>query len=166
MVLSVARFGLVISSRRINGIEDKKKHLKIEWKSYRFTGYMLTLTGVILLGMVIQMVVENRGYVYEGMLILVVAAYDFCCLGNALVYLIRKFRKQNPLIRAVRMISFVTSLVAILSLQTAMFVSFGADGDPATHQLMNGITGVGVCLLSMLIGLMMVRKAQSVIKKL
>ncbi len=57
----------------------------------------------------------------------------------------------------IRNIGFADALVSILSLQTAMFASFGGDNE--FIRPMNAATGTVVCLMILIMGIRMIRMA-------
>jgi len=65
----------------------------------------------------------------------------------------------------IRDIGYADALVSLLSLQTAMFVSFGSD-DTLSRQMMNSITGGGACLMIFVMGIYMIYSAQMQKKKI
>ena len=73
---------------------------------------------------------------------------------------IRMYKKHGPTVRAIKTISFCTSLVSLLSLQTAMFATFGKDTTIKMQCLMNGITGMITCFSILLIGCYMYCKGR------
>ena len=78
----------------------------------------------------------------------------------------KKRKKHTPSIIAIKCISFATSLVAILSLQTAMFASFGNNSmEIEKQQFMNTITGSVVCFFLICMGLFMILLANKKISK-
>jgi len=63
---------------------------------------------------------------------------------------------NSLLLRMIRNIGYADALVSLVSLQTAMFVSFGDGTDTRT---MNLLTGGVVCLMILLMGIYMIRLA-------
>lgn len=107
-------------------------------------------------GLVILIVREGQGFIYHGTLIFAVALYDFYCLTRAVVYMIRTRKKHGPVLVSIKTFSFASALVAMLSLQTAMFASFGRNLELSLRQFMNALTGSAVCLILLIVGIFMV----------
>ena len=156
LVLCVTRFLILRSTRSGRPLKKGESRLAREWKTYRLCGCLLVVLSFALQGVAILIVKEGQGFRYHGYLIFAVALYDFYCLTAALVYLIRKRKIHTPAIAAIKYISLATSLVSMLSLQTAMFASFGQDTPPETRQFMNLLTGTAVCGLLAVLGVAMV----------
>ncbi len=165
LVLCVAKAWLLQRDRKIARETDSAVRERREWALYRFCGIMLIVMTAFLLGVVIMIVRDNDTFVYDGMLIYAVAAYDFYRLISSIVYMVKTRHKHAPTTVAIKVVSFATSLVAMLSLQTAMFASFGDDTMALTRQVMNGTTSTCVCLVLLVMGVLMVLKASKEISK-
>ncbi len=157
-LLCMMKFALLRASRRITAIQNQTQRTLKEWKAYRFCGILLMCMTIILQGMVILILKESQTFTYDGLLIYAVATYDFYCLTIAIIYMVKNRKKHSPIIVAIKSVSVAASLVSVLSLQTAMFASFGASQENL-QQLMNLLTGTGVCILLLLFGLYMVLHA-------
>lgn len=130
-----------------------------EWQSYRLCGLLLILLSVSLQGVALLIVREGLGFSYRGNLIYLVALSDFYFLVSSLIYLVRNRKKHLPAILSVKYLSFASSLISMLSLQTAMFAAFGANMAVEDQRLMNTMTGTAVCAILVLLGMAMVVKA-------
>lgn len=159
IVLCVSKFLLLWYGRGQARLADEKSARLHEWKAYRLCGIMLLIMTIFLQGVVIMIVKDGMGFSYVEIVVIAIAAYDFYCLINAMLYMIAKRKNHSPLVNAIKSISLASSLVAILSLQTAMFASFGAKTDAAFRQMMNILTGSAVCILMIALGLFMIIKA-------
>ena len=73
--------------------------------------------------------------------------------------MVRTRKKHSPVVVAIKSVSFAASLVSMLSLQTAMFVSYGEKNGSAMQNMMNLITGSAVCLLLLALGLIMTARS-------
>lgn len=130
-------------------------------KVYRNCGILFSVMSIALGGAVIMLVSGEGGKSYPGLLIYAVATYTFYKLGMAIRNLV-KVRKENSLLLVtLRNISYADALVSLLSLQTALFAAFGQDSGELVP-LMNALTGAGVCLMILGIGIYMVRKAKMI----
>ncbi len=114
-----------------------------ELRVYRRCGYVLLLMNQALMGIVVFMVHENRGFRYPGLLIYAMAAYSFYAVITASVNVGRTRRHQSPLLSATKAVNLVAALVSILSLTTAMLAQFGGEDDMTFRKTMTGLVGVG-----------------------
>jgi hypothetical protein len=118
--------------------------LRHEYKVYRFCGFLFFALNAALTGIVYQMIHQGMSKEYPGLLIYVMATFTFIFLVDSIVDII-KYRKLNsPILTSAKTITFVQALVAIYSLQIAMFASFGEDERLAL--IMNSVFGGLLCI--------------------
>lgn len=153
-VLSVMRFGIVSYGWKVsNSKVDRKLRLR-ELVIYRNTGILFLMNTIVLDGAVILLIHNAGGRSYPGTLIFAVAAYTFYKIIMSVIHMVKAKRMKSPLLVAVRNIGYADALVSILSLQTAMLVSFNEGTlDP---KVMNGISGAVVCVMTSFIGIYMI----------
>jgi len=157
IILCAVRFLLLRHVRK----EDDD--LKREFQEYRFCGYLLFALNAALTGVVYQMINSGKGPQYPGFLIYAAATYAFLCLTLAIINVV-KYRKFNsPVLSAVKAINLAKALVAMFSLQTAMFASFGGSED--FQHIMNSITGGCVCFFIFGMAVFMVKRSNRELKK-
>lgn len=141
------------------------ERLMAEWWIYRLCGILLLVLTVTLQGVIILIVEQGKAFVYEGTLIFVVALYDFYCLISSIVYMVRTRKRHTPVVVSIKTIRFATSLAAMLTLQTAMFASFGNELEMEKQQMMNIMTGTGICGILILWGILMIRRSQKELRR-
>ena len=126
-------------------------------------GCLLTILSFVLMGAQYLSWVRNRAAVYDEILMITIAAYTFYKLTWTII---RVFRKQKRLLfQVIGNISLAEAAVSVLTLQRSMIASFGAMGQE-TARLMNGLTGVGVCLFAGGLGVRMIQKGIGIRRKL
>lgn len=157
LILCIARFVLVESSRRIGALKEETRRRMEEWRAYRACGILLLVMTAVLLGVVVLIVKEGNRFTYEGNIIFAVAFWDFYCFSRAVAYMLKNRKRHGPIVAALKTLRFAAALVSMLSLQTAMFSSFG--GTPLFQNRMNLATGSAVSLTLLAVGLAMVRQA-------
>lgn len=156
--LSIMRYGIIQYDRKLSR-EGAGRDLRMqEIKVYRNTGILLLLITIAMGGAVILLVNREGGKSYPGYMIFVVAMYTFYKAIISIVNIIRVRKMKSSLLVTIRNIGYADALVSVLSLQTAMFGAFGEDSniDPT---LMNGITGICVCVMILAIGIYMICSA-------
>ncbi len=139
---------------------SKEEQLEIRaWKVHRNCGILFCMISIALGGAVIVLVSGEGGKSYPGLMIYAVATYTFYKLGMAIWNMIRVRREKSLLLVTLRNISYVDALVSLLSLQTAMFAAFGQDSGDMIP-LMDALTGAGVCLMILALGIYMIHKSK------
>lgn len=113
---------------------------------------LLVIMTIILGGAVVLLVSLGGGKSYPGFTIYAVAAYAFYKITISIMNVIKVRKLKSPLLMAIRDIGYVDACVSILTLQTAMFASFGTGRKDMTR-MMNGITGTVVCLIILATGI-------------
>ena len=161
LLLSTMRLLLLRANRKIRKQDDPAERLRREWSAFRSCGIVLITLTVVLEGVVVLIMIGGNHFEYSGYLIYAVALYDFYCLFSAVRYMVKTRNLHAPLITALKTVSLVCALVSILSLQTAMFASFGDGMAAGTQNRMNLATGSAVCLITLFTGILMVRRASS-----
>lgn len=159
-ILSAVRYIL------LRHVQKERQDLSKEYRRYRFCGYLLFALNAAFIGVVYQVVNQDMGYHYPGLMIYVVATYAFSSLAIAIVNLIRYRKFNSPVLSAIKAIGLTRALVAIFALQTAMLISFGGDDSEAFKNLMKILTGGGVCLLIFGMAAFMVAQANKNLKNL
>lgn len=151
-ILSILRFVLL----------QLKEHSKLILK---FTGVMLMLLSITLIGTVILAVVRDRGTVMHEIVMITMAAYSFTNITLAIINLIKARKSTSAKIVALRNISLSNACVSIFALQRSMLVSFGnmAESD---IRIFNAATGAGVCIIVFLLGLNLVENKKVLFKNL
>lgn len=159
LLLCLAK-GLVLYSGRAAAAQpDQRLREKREWQGCRLCGWLLAALAFPLQAMAVLIVREGSGFRYQGYLIFAVALYDFCCLIASLAFFAVNRGRHSPAALARKGIGLASSLVSMLSLQTAMFASFGSDLELQWQRRMNLATGTAVCALLVLLGLGMAARA-------
>lgn len=140
------------------------KTLVQQWKSYRFCGVLILLMHLTLIGIVFQMVNWNRAEEHGEIMVITTALFAFYKVINSFISIAKDRKHRHPVDSSIRMLSLAQAFFAIFSLQASMFHTFGTGAD--WEHLMNILTGCGVCLLIVSIGIYMIRRGRREIKKI
>lgn len=161
MLLAVMRFMLLPSRKTWTD----RPPMETELRRYRLCGIVLLLMNQALMGIVVYMVQQHRGFNYPGLLIYAMALYSFYSVITAVINLI-KFRKHgSPVMSAVKAINLVAAMVSILSLETAMLAQFNGDAEDF-RIVMTSVTGGGVCTIVIGMAIFMIWKSTRDLKRL
>ncbi len=152
ILLALMRGNIVWKEWRIEHLKSKKKKRELERRVYRMNSVAILLLGLVLGGINFVLYENKGGKEYSGYLIYAVAAYTFFRVVMSLYNLVKVRKIQSPMLKILRRIGTVDSLMALLTLQTAMFAAFGTGMSTLMIQLANLITGSVVCLITMGIG--------------
>lgn len=165
IVLSIMRFIVVQYDRKNSKIEKTQKIMQKELSVYQICGTLFLLLTVALGAAAVQMVYLDKSHSYPGTLIFAVAAYTFYKIIVAIINKVKAGKLKSPLLITIRDIGYADALVSMLSLQTAMFVSFGSE-EQVNRKIMNSMTGIVVCMMIFMMGVYMIFSALKQKKKL
>lgn len=135
-----------------------------QWKAYRFCGVLILLMHLTLIGIVFQMVNWNRVEESGEIMIIATAAFAFYKFFSSFIDLARDRKHTHPIDSSVRMLELSQAIFAIFSLQAGLLHTFGT-GESWEHWL-NLAAGCMVCLLTVAMGIYMIRRANREIKTL
>lgn len=138
--------------------------IKKQWKSYRLCGVLILLMHLTLIGIVFQMVNWNRVEESGEIMIIATAAFAFYKFISSFIDLAKDRKHTRPIDSSVRMLELSQAIFAIFSLQAGLLHTFGT-GESWEHPL-NLAVGSIVCLLTVAMGIYMIRRANREIKKI
>ena len=152
-LLTLASYYFVLSIVRYVVLRFKSKETFV----VKFTGWMLILLTIPLIGTVILSVVRDRGHELHMIIMIAMAAYSFTKITLAVINLIKARQSKSAALVTLRNISLADAFVSIFALQRSMLVSF--EGMRETEiVIMNASLGSGVCMVCFLLGLMLLLK--------
>jgi len=144
--------------------ELKKEELKREEiKKYRTCGILLITMPICLSFAILQMVVSGTAFVYWDWTVFAFAAYAFYKITIAIINVVKARAENDFSVQALINVNLADGMVSILALQTSLLFAFGEGGNYGT---INAITGGVVCALTILIGILMIARANVNLKKL
>ena len=160
-LLTLCSYYFVLSLVRFMVLRSKSKERFIA----KFTGWMLILLSIPLVGTVILSVVRDRGHERHMIVMIALAAYAFTKITLATIKLIKARRSSSATLITLRNISFADAFVSIFALQRSMLVSF--EGMTETEiVIMNATLGSAVCVIVFLLGLNLVRNRKILFKSI
>lgn len=135
-----------------------------QWKSYRLCGVLVLLMHLTLIGLVFQMVNWNRAEESGEIMVIATAAFAFYKFISSFIELAKDRKHTHPIDSSVRMLELSQAIFAIFSLQAGMLHTFGT-GESWEHWI-NLAAGCVVCLLTVAMGIYMIRRANREIKNI
>lgn len=139
--ISIAVYYLILGGLRAYILFSyRKRDKRNELRCYRFTAWMLFLLNIPMGGMIILMVRTNSGFSYPGYIIYLSALYTFYAMIMSIINIVKFRRIGNLVLSAAKVLNFVTAMMSILGLQTAMISRFYQSGENY-RKMMNSVTG-------------------------
>ena len=160
-LLTLGSYYLILSIVRFAVLRSKSKERFIT----KFTGWMLMVLSVPLVGTVILSVIRDRGHELHMIIMIAMAAYAFTKITLATIKLIKARRSTSATLITLRNISFADAFVSIFALQRSMLVSF--EGMRETEIIiMNAALGSAVCVIVFLLGFNLVKSKKILFKNI
>lgn len=126
----------------------------------KYTGVMLMLLSLPLVGTVILAVVSDRGIIMHMIVMISMAAYSFTKITLAIINLIKARKSDSAKLVSLRNVSLSHACVSIFALQRSMLVSFG-DMHQNDIRIFNAVIGAAVCVIVFLLGLNLVKNKKT-----
>lgn len=135
-----------------------------QWKSYRLCGWLMLVLHLFMTGPIFLMINRGMGEYYPEVIVIATAAFAFYKLISAFLGVAKDRKHRAPIDSSVRLLNLSQALFSLFSLQISMFHTFGGDFD--AQQLMNNLTGGGVCILVVATGIYMIRRGTRELKNI
>lgn len=142
--LSMAAYHLVLGGMReyLAVAYRRKERMGASYQSkcYRKTAGLLLLLNIPMGGMIFLVIQENSAYQYPGYIIYLSVMYTFYTIVLAIINLFKYRKLGSPILSAAKILNFVSAMMSVFGLQTAMIAHFSTEGE-TFRKLMNTITG-------------------------
>ncbi len=139
--LSIAVYYLVLGGLRAYLLIGYRRHdAGVAMRCYRRTAWFLLLLNIPMGGMIVLMVLADSCFSYPGYILYLSALYTFYAITQSILHLVKFRRLGNPILSAAKVLNFVSAMMSILGLQTAMISRFSENGENY-RRMMNAITG-------------------------
>ena len=142
----------------------KAGSIKQQWRSYQFCGVLILLMHLTLIGIVFQTVNWNRVEASGEIIIIATAAFAFYKFISSIIKLVKDRKHTHPVDSSVRMLELSQAIFAMFSLQAGLLHTFGTG--ESWEYLLNLAVGCAVCLLTVMIGIYMIRQSSRELTKI
>ena len=156
---------IVLVTRDSKTLDNDRKLLIHQWKTYRLCGKLLFFLNAAVSVMVVRVIWQNKGFSDPGFIIYAMAAYTFYRFIIAIIKLV-KSKHSNPVLLSAKALDLSIALMSMFSLQTAMLTSFGAETSQSDRFFLNAFTGLAVCTAIVCIAVVMLYKSNKKIKNI
>ena len=147
----------------VKNIKTKVTDLKRDFKKLRLIGIILLFINLILSGMIILIINQGQVINYNGVVIYIVALYDFILIITAIVNVIKYRQNNSPILIASKCINLTVAMIAMISLEVAMVYQFG-NNDSSFKSVMTGSMGFVICIINSIMSIYMIVKANRNLK--
>lgn len=153
-ILAVMRFCVVLCGWKAKDAAEVSDVFMM-----KIAGLLLLLLSVVLAGINFISLTQNVATAYGKITMIMIAAYTFGKIVAVIIKAVRQRKNCDPLFQVLRNISYAEVAGAVLTLQHSMLISFGSMAESKIHML-NALTGAGVCLFILLLGVYMIMKSR------
>lgn len=155
VIVSSMRFSAVLCEWRCKSSTSRA----IEYFAARLCAGLLVLLSFILAGVVYISLFQNVAVKHHEIVMITIATYTFYKITVAIIRAIKQRKNTGPLLVVIRRIGYAEVAVSLLTLQRSMLISFGSM-DNEGIALMNGLTGITVCLFILLLGIFTILRSR------
>ena len=155
MVLSFARFFSIKDYRKTKLIDDKEKIQKIGYKNYLNNGILLIILGIMYFFVNVYIYYKGTNTTMHEYLTYLVALVAFWSIGSAIYGMVKYKRTHTPILKAVKLTNFANALTSIMLTQIVLLDTY-AKTEVYNSNLMNGLTGISIGIVIIILGLYMI----------
>lgn len=123
LLLVILRIKIGISEFKVK----VNKNFKEEYYQYRLIAIILLLTNIIVTMIILIIINQKITNIYPTTLAITSSVYTFYLITISIYNLIKYRKLNNPLISSSKVISVITSLISLMSLETILIPTFGTN---------------------------------------
>ena len=155
IVLSFARFFSIKDYRKTKLIKDEKEIQIIGYKNYLNNGILLVMLGIMYFFVNVYIYYKGTNTTMHEYLTYLVALVAFWSIGSAIYGMIKYKRDHTPILKAVKLTNFANALTSMMLTQIVLLDTY-AKTDIYNSNLMNGLTGISIGIVIIILGLYMI----------
>ena len=159
--MTFAAYYLMLCFIKLGLAKNYENSIVKQYEKIKHTGITLLLMNIILFGIIMLIINTNQVFYYPGYLIYIVAIYDFYLIISAFVSVIKYRKHKEPIILASKTVSLTVAMVSMISLEMAMFYTFG-NNEVEIRNLITQILGFGVIFTNSFSAIMLIIKSKKV----
>ena len=160
--LAIMRFSLLYYSRS----NKAGANIISELKRFRLCGVILLLMNTALSGLTFYQTIANREFAHRGATAIALGFFTFSLFALSIINIIKYKKFNSPVLFAAKLISFVSALVSMLSLETAIISRFGNVLSDGWQKAITAFSAFAVLAIITYIGIFMVAKGNKKLTEL
>ena len=134
---------------------------KNKTKTIKACGMGMAFLAIVIAGVVCLSIAETRDTAYHVVVMISIAAYTFYLIVNSVIGAVKARRSNSKKIIALRNISLISMIGAVLSLERSMLGTFGDAADQFAVT-MKAVTGAAAFIMIAAIGFLTIRSLDSI----
>lgn len=161
-ILSLSRFFSIKNYQKQKNITTNRK-LLIGYKTYLHNGILLIILGIIYFFVSVYMFYKGTNTTMHEYLTYLTALIAFWSIGWSIYGIIKYNKKTEPILLSVKMTNFANAITSIVLTQVVLLDTFSGRED---LQKVNGLTGMVVSIIIMIMGIYMIINIEEQLKLL
>ena len=155
IILSFARFYSIKDYSKTKLLSDDNEIKKIGYKNYLNNGILLIVLGIMYFFVNVYIYYKGTNTNMHPYMTYLVALIAFWSIGSAIYGIIKYKRNHTPILKAVKLTNFANALTSIMLTQIVLLDTYAAT-EIYNSNLMNGLTGMGIGIIIVVLGLYMI----------
>lgn len=158
-IVMSAYYGLLFVARififsMINNDKNPPKAIKV----MRVCGIFLLLINIAVAFMMLFLIRENEGRVYNEIVVIAIAAYTFSTFTLAIIESAGQYKRRNYIYFCAKLINLICASVSMATLADVMLSTFG-EGELQLRSIMLPLLCTAVSVFTVSSAILMIRKA-------
>ena len=145
-------------------MQDKLDIKKIGYKNYLNNGILLVILGIMYFFVNVYIYYKGTNTTMHEYLTYLVALSAFWSVGSAVYGIIKYKRNHTPILKAVMLTNFANALTSIMLTQIVLLDTY-AKTESYNSNLMNGLTGMSIGIVIIVLGLYMIIGINKLLKE-
>ena len=162
IILSIARFFSIRDYGKIRNLNENDAR-EIGYQNYLNNGILLIILGIMYFFVNVYIYYKGTNTDMHEYLTYLTALIAFWSIGSAIYGMIKYKRDHSPILKAVKLTNFANALTSIMLTQIVLLDTY-ANVETYNSNIMNGVTGMAVSLIIIILGLYMIIGINKVIK--
>ena len=155
IILTFSRFFSIKDYGKIRSLNDAVEKQRLGYKNYLNNGILLIILGIMYFFVNVYIYYKGTNTTMHEYLTYLVALVAFWSIGSAIYGMIKYKRNNSPIIKAVKLTNFANALTSIMLTQIVLLDTY-ANTNAYNSNLMNGLTGMSVGIIIIVLGLYMI----------
>ncbi len=160
IMLAIMRFFLLKHTRVYKANEMET----MEAKKYRLCGWLLLIMNVALAIVITLIIYWDKPLHQHEIVAITLAAYSFVTLAVAIRSYIKYKKYNSPVYSSAKTITLIAACVSMLTLETTLLNTFGADTSPLFDRIILGCTGAAITIFTLTVAIFMIVKGSRRLK--
>lgn len=163
IILSIARFFSIKDYGKIRNLNENDAR-EIGYQNYLNNGILLIILGIMYFFVNVYIYYKGTNTEMHEYLTYLTALIAFWSIGSAIYGMIKYKRDHSPILKAVKLTNFANALTSIMLTQIVLLDTY-ANVETYNSNIMNGVTGMAVSLIIIILGLYMIIGINKIIKE-